>query len=164
MTVGTVGTLGHPVPVRGDHVPDDDDDDQYDGDGGDHVPDDHVMMISTMMVMVATCLGNESLPQMGKRLRSRREVATSKVEMVEEEMEVDIWRGGEGGRRWQGGDIFPLIFGYSHIIGSLQRDQTNVMSCWQMINRGCRKIKKSIEKYLTVEVKGSFEFYLEDAS
>ena len=122
-------------------------------------------MISTMMVMVTTCLGNESLPQMGKRLRSRREVATSKVEMVEEVEEVvDIWRGGEGGRRWQGGDIFPLIFGYSHIIGSLQRDQTNVMSCWQMINRGCRKIKKSIEKYLTVEVKGSFEFYLEDAS
>ena len=125
-------------------------------------------MISTMMVMVTTCLGNESLPQMGKRLRSRREVATSKVEMVEEEVEVvveeDIWRGGEGGRRWQGGDIFPLIAGYSHIIGSLQRDQTNVMSCWQLINRGCRKIKKSIEKYLTVEVKGSFEFYLEDAS
>ena len=127
-----------------------------------------MMMISTMMAMVTTCLGNESLPQMGKRLRSRREVATSKVEMVEEEVEVvveeDIWRGGEGGRRWQGGDIFPLIFGYSHIIGSLQRDQTNVMSCWQLINRGCRKIKKSIEKYVTVEVKGSFEFYLEDAS
>lgn len=39
MTVGTVGTLGHPVPVRGDHVPDDEDHDQYDdGDGG-HVPD-----------------------------------------------------------------------------------------------------------------------------
>ena len=74
-----------------------------------------------MMVMVTTCLGNESLPQMGKRLSSRREVATSKVE---EEVEVeDIWRGGEGGRRWQRGDIFPLIFGYSHIIGSLQRDQ-----------------------------------------
>ena len=124
-----------------------------------------MMMISAMMVMVTKCLGNESLPQMGKRLSSRREVATSKVEMVEEmEEEVDIWRGGEGGRRWQGGDIFPLIFGYSHIIGSLQRDQTNVMSCWQLINRGCRKIKKSIEKYLTVEVKGSFEFYLEDAS
>ena len=94
-----------------------------------------------MMVMVTTCLGNESLPQMGKRLSSRREVATSKVEVVEEE--EDIWRGGEGGRRWQGGDIFPLIFGYSHIIGSLQRDQINVMSCWQLINRGCSKIKKS---------------------
>ena len=40
MTVGTVGTLGHPVPVRGDHVPDDEDHDQYDDDGdGDHVPD-----------------------------------------------------------------------------------------------------------------------------
>ena len=99
-----------------------------------------------MMVMVTTCLGNESLPQMGKRLSSRREVATSKVEIVEEEVEeevVDIWRGGEGGRRWQRGDIFPLIFGYSHIIGSLQRDQINVMSCWQLINRGCSKIKKS---------------------
>ena len=94
-----------------------------------------------MMVMVTTCLGNESLPQMGKRLSSRREGAISKVEVVEEE--EDIWRGGEGGRRWQRGDIFPLIFGYSHIIGSLQRDQTNVMSCWQLINRGCSKIKKS---------------------
>ena len=42
MTVGTVGTLGRPVPVRGDHVPDDDEDhDQYGDDGdGDHVPDD----------------------------------------------------------------------------------------------------------------------------
>ena len=95
------------------------------------------------MVMMTTCLGNESLPQMGKRLSSRREGAISKVEVVEEVMEEDIWRGGEGGRRWQRGDIFPLIFGYSHIIGSLQRDQTNVMSCWQLINRGCSKIKKS---------------------
>ena len=39
MTVGTVGTLGHPVPVRGDHVPGDEDHDEHDdGDGG-HVPD-----------------------------------------------------------------------------------------------------------------------------
>ena len=96
-----------------------------------------------MMVMMTTCLGNESLPQMGKRLSSRRKVATSKVEMVVEVVVEDIWRGGEGGRRWQRGDIFPLIFGYSHIISSLQRDQTNVMSCWQLINRGCSKIKKS---------------------